>query len=154
KEAKRLAHHLRLQGKEIELPRQEAEAPRPPAEPAAPELPVLLSPVDTEGHRALLWTRALTGRGVEVARLVIDDERVLDFELWESSRKKLRGLVKELTQGRARLAELPRDEVRRAIDRVRFAMETSGGAPAGFATWALAALGPVPATRPAPLEPL
>lgn len=154
KEARRLAHHLRQQGKEIELPRPETEPAPTPAAPTEPDLPVLLSPIDSEGHRALLWTRPITGRGVEIARLVIDEERVLDFDVWESSRKKLRELVKELTEGRARMRVLPRAEVQRALDRVRHAMETSGGAPAGFATWALAALGAVPPQRPEPIEPL
>lgn len=154
KEAKRLAHQLRLQGKEVELPEPEAAAVPAPAPRPAAEPPVLLSPIDSEGHRAMVWTRTIPGRGVEIARLVIDDAKVLDFETWESSRKKLRTLLQELTEGRSRLVEIPRDEGKRQLDRVRFAMTEGGGAPASFATWALQALGPVPTERPDPLAPV
>lgn len=150
KEARRLAHQLRLQGKEVELPEPKAETPRPVAAPPAPEPPVLLSPIDSEGHRALVWTRVLPGRGVEIARLVLGDRQVLDFEAWESSRKRLRALVEELTQGRSRLVKVPREEGKRQLDRVRHAMDDG---PPAFSTWAVQALGPVPAERPGPLAP-
>lgn len=152
KEAKRIAHQLRLQGREIALPRQEAP-PAPVADAQAPDPPILLSPIDSEGQRAMVWTRTLPGRGVEIARLVLDDTRVLDFEAWESSRKKLRGLVQELTEGQGGLVRLPREEGRQALDRVRFSMARGGGAPASFATWAQQALGPVPEAAPPPLAP-
>lgn len=154
KEARRLAHQLRSRGVTVELPERPAPLPPAPAPREEPELPVLLSPIDSEGHRAMLWVRNLPGRGVEVARLVLDDERVTDFEVWESSRKRLRAFLAELEEGRLRLLEIPREEGRRVLDRVRVAMARSGGAPAAFSTWAMQALGEVPEDPPGALAPV
>lgn len=154
KEARRLVHQLRTRGLTVELPSRPAPPPPAPAPREEPELPVLLSPIDSEGHRAMLWVRNVPGRGVEVARLILDDRRVSDFEVWESSRKRLKAFLAELDEGRLRLVEIPREEGRRILDRVRVSMARSGGAPAAFSTWALQALGEVPEHAPEPPAPV
>ena len=155
KEARRLARLLQSRGEKVELPPAPATEPPPTPAPSREEapLPVFLSPIDSEGHRAMLWVRNLPGRGVEVARLIFDDRRVVDFETWESSRKRLRAFLAELQQGRLRLVEVPREEGRRVLDRVRLRMMRHGGGVGEFLTWAMQALGAAPTEAPEPLAP-
>src|SRR5690606_34246003 len=156
KEARRLARLLQSRGEKVELPPPPSSEPSPAVAPSREEasLPVLLSPIDSEGHRAMLSVRNLPGRGVAVARLVFDDRRVDDFETWESSRKRLRAFLGELQQGRLRLTEIPREEARRVLDRVRVRMMRHGGGSPDFATWAMHALGAAPAHMPESLSPV
>jgi hypothetical protein len=153
KEAKRVAHHLRVQGREVALPAKPPPAPAP-APPAEPELPVFLSVADPAGQRLLVWSRPLAGRGVEVAEIVASDQGVVYLRLGDMPRKKLRELARGLPQGQAPVVALPREEVRRVLDRVRHAIRAGGRCPPEFPSWALQAVGPLPEAPPAPLRPV
>ncbi len=155
REAKRIAHNLKLKGVAIELPQKAAEAPRPAAAPESTEPPVFLSSLDTNGERAVFWTRNLPGRGIELAQVVVSDERgIVDLLLGELSRKRFRELVEELPRkGGVTIREVSRGDARVALDRARCAARTSGNVPANFPAWAAQVLGPAPAEAPPPLAP-
>lgn len=154
KEAKRVAHHLRTQGRAVELPAEAEPPPRPAPVAAEPELPVFLSVADPAGRRVLLWTRPLAGRGVELAEVVIGDEGVADLRLGDVSRRRLRELLRDLPARQVPLVPLPRDEARRLLDRIRVLVREGGRCPPEFPSWALQAVGPLPAEAPEPLRPL
>jgi len=156
REAKRVAHALKQQGVTLELPGKPAEAPRPAPEPqAAPEPPVFLSSLDGHGERAVFWTRSLPGRGVELAQVVVSDDRgILDFLVAELSRKRFRELADDLPRrGEVTIREVGRDEAARAIARARVAARAGGECPGTFPAWAAQVLGPVPPDAPPPLSP-
>ncbi|HWV37001.1 MAG TPA: hypothetical protein VN033_00825 [Vulgatibacter sp.] len=156
REAKRLAHALKLQGVELELPSKAAAPPRPAPEPApAAEPPAFLSSLDGHGERAVFWTRLLPGRGVELAQVIVSDERgILDFLVAELSRKRFRELADEFPRrGEVTIREVSREEAARAIDRARVAARDGGECPGTFPAWAAQVLGPVPPEAPPPLAP-
>jgi hypothetical protein len=154
KEARRIAHHLRLRGIDVGAPPKPAPPP-PPAEPAPVELPTLLSSIDSHGERVAFWTRVLPGRGIEVAQIVLSDQRgVVSLSLAELSRRRFRELCEELVhEGPVTIVEASRDAVRRAIDRARMLGRERGELPSSFAPWAAQVFGPVPAAAPPPLGP-
>jgi hypothetical protein len=155
REAKRIAHNLKHKGVAIALPQKAAEPPRaaPSAESAEP--PVFLSSLDANGERAVFWTRSLPGRGIELAQVVVSDERgILDLLLGELSRKRFRELVEELPRkGGVTIREVPRSDALVVLHRARCAARETGQVPANFPAWAAQVLGPAPAEAPAPLAP-
>lgn len=153
KEAKRLAHHLRLRGVEVELPEKEGEAPRAEAPLPSPELPVLLSLIDPEGTRRMFWTENVPGRGVELADLWCGDDEVRAFSSTLVSRKQLRSLVSEIPKDKPTFFLLGREEGKRYLDRLRVSVRKGARSPPEFPAWALHALGPIPEEPPAPLAP-
>lgn len=156
REAKRLAHALRQRGVELELPSKPAEAPRPAAEPPpSMEPPVFLSSLDGHGERAVFWTRNLPGRGVELAQVIVSDDRgILDFLLADLSRKRFRELADELPRrGEVTIREVPRAEAAQVLARARVAAREGGECPGTFPAWAAQVLGPVPPEAPPPLAP-
>lgn len=156
REAKRIAHNLKLKGVELALPQRQPEPVRPAVEPAAAaEPPVFLSSLDANGERAVFWTRNVPGRGIELAQLVVSDERgIVDLLLGELSRKRFRELVEELPRkGGVTIREVSREDARTVIDRARWAARASGQVPAHFPAWAAQVLGPAPAEPPPPLGP-
>lgn len=156
REARRIAHNLKLKGVSVALPAKPAEAPRPaPATEAAAEPPVYLSSLDTFGERAVFWTRNLPGRGVELAQLVVSDDRgIIDLLIGEMSRKRFREMVEELPRrGAVTIREVSRADARTVLDRARVAAREGGEAPAHFPAWAAQVLGPAPTEAPAPLAP-
>lgn len=156
REARRIAHGLKLQGVELALPKKQPEAPRPAPEPApTSEPPVFLSSLDANGERAVFWTRNLPGRGVELAQVVVSDERgIVDLLLGELSRKRFRELLEELPRrGAVTIVEASRADAKAVIDRARVAARDGGRAPAHFPAWAAQVFGPIPAEAPPPLAP-
>ncbi len=156
REAKRLAHNLKLRGVEVALPAKPEPAPAPaPPPPAAAEPPVFVSSVDARGERAVFWTRALPGRGIEVAQLVLSDVRgVVACSIGELGKKRFRELCEELPRtGSLTIVEVPREAARALVDAARVVGRASGELPAGFATWAPQVLGPTPAEAPPPPSP-
>lgn len=157
REAKRLAHALKQQGVSLELPGKPAPLAKPaPEAPASTEPPVFLSSLDGVGERAVFWTRNLPGRGVELAQVVVSDDRgVLDFLVADLSRKRFRELADDLPRrGEVTIREVSRDEAARAIDRARVAAREGGECPGTFPAWAAQVLGPVPGHAPPPLAPV
>ncbi|WP_373045886.1 hypothetical protein [Vulgatibacter sp.] len=155
REAKRIAHNLKQKGVEIALPTKAVEQPRPAAEAPVAEPPVFLSSLDGNGERAVFWTRNLPGRGIELAQLVISDERgIVDLLLGELSRKRFRELVDELPRrGGVTIREVSRGDARQVLDRARVAARETGNVPAHYPAWAAQVLGPAPASAPPPLAP-
>lgn len=156
KEAKRLAHALKLRGIELELPTKQAQEPQQAPEPqAAAEPPIFLSNLDAFGERAIFWSRNLPGRGIELAQLVVSDERgVLDFLVADLSRKRFRELIDELpTKGGVTIQTYDRDEALAVIQRARVAAREGGECPTSFPAWAAQLFGPIPAEAPGPLSP-
>ncbi|HEY0839885.1 MAG TPA: hypothetical protein VGD74_06845 [Vulgatibacter sp.] len=157
REAKRLAHALKQQGVSLALPGKPAAQPKPVAEaPASAEPPVFLSSLDGQGERAVFWTRNLPGRGVELAQVVVSDDRgILDFLVADLSRKRFRELADDLPRrGEVTIREVRRDQAARAIDRARVAAREGGECPGTFPAWAAQVLGPVPGEAPPPLSPV
>lgn len=154
KEARRLAHLLRLRGFDVGAPARTTPAP-PPVEPAPAELPTLLSSFDSHGERLAFWSRALPGHGIEVAQIVLSSvSGVASLSLGELSRKRFRELCEELRREEsATIVEVQRDRVRQAIDRARLLGREHGEMPASFIGWAAKVLGPAPAIAPPPLGP-
>jgi hypothetical protein len=154
KEARRIAHHLRLRGIAVEAPPKPAPPP-PPAEPAPAALPALLSSVDSRGERVAFFARPLPGRGVEVAQLVLSDLRgVISLSLAELSRKRFRELCEELAhEGPVTVVDVGQERVRQAIDRARLLGRDRGELPSNFTAWAAQVLGPPPAEPPPALAP-
>lgn len=157
REVKRIAHNLKLRGVELALPARPPEPQRPqqPEAPAA-EPPVFLSSLDANGERAVFWTRILPGRGIELAQLVVSDERgIVDLYVGELSRKRFREVLEELPRrGGVTIREVDRKEARVAIDRARVAARQGGECPPHFSAWAAQVLGPAPAEAPPPLAPI
>jgi hypothetical protein len=156
REARRIAHALEQRGVKVELPAKAREevAPRS-AEPApAADLPVFLSSLDPAGERAVFWSRALPGRGVELTQLLVGERGVMEMAEGEMSRRRFRELSRELPRrGVVTIVEVPRAVGRVVIDRARVAGRDGGEIPARFTPWAAQVLGPVPADAPPPLRP-
>lgn len=154
REAKRIAHNLQRKGVELGLPQKQAEATR--TEPGSQqEPPVFLSSLDSFGERAVFWTRSLPGRGIELAQLVVADDRgIIDLLLGEFSRKRFREMAEDLPRrGAVTIREVPRADVLVVLDRARVAAREGGQMPGHFPAWAAQVLGPTPAQAPSPLSP-
>lgn len=155
REAKRVAHNLKLKGVAVALPQKPAEPPRPAPAADAAEPPVFLTSLDASGERAVFWTRSLPGRGIELAQVVVSDERgIVDLVIAELSRKRFRELAEELPRkGGVTIREVRREDARVVLDRARCAAREIGQVPANFPAWAAQVLGPAPAQAPSPLAP-
>lgn len=153
REAKRLAFGLGRQGVEVALPQSEPAAPQPAAPVVvADPSPCFLGPVDGRGERVAIWTRSLSGRGLEVTHLWLSDRKgVVDCAIGEMSKKRFREWLESARAGDETLHELERETVRVAIDRARLVARDRAAPPAAFTSWAPQVLGPVPATPPAGL---
>ncbi|MCP3105559.1 hypothetical protein LZ198_42615, partial [Myxococcus sp. K15C18031901] len=83
-------------GVAVAQPAKPAPAPAPRAAPPPEALPALASVVTGRGERALVLGRAVKGGGIEVAQVLVSDERgVLQLHLDEKSRGTWRRLLKE-----------------------------------------------------------
>lgn len=152
REAKRLAFGLGRQGVEVALPVAEpVVAPAPVV--AVDPSPCFLGPIDGRGERVAIWTRSLSGRGLEVTHLWLSDRKgVVDCAIGEMSKKRFREWLESARAGDETLQELEREVVRVAIDRARLSVRDRGAPPASFTSWAPQVLGPAPSAPPAGLR--
>lgn len=155
REAKRIAHNLQRKGVALELPQKQAEMAARTEAGGQHEPPVFLSSLDSFGERAVFWTRSIPGRGIELAQLVVaDDKGVIDLMVGEFSRKRFREMAEDLPRrGAVTIREVSRDDARVVLDRARVAAREGGQMPAHFPAWAAQVLGPTPPMAPSPLAP-
>jgi hypothetical protein len=157
KEAKRALHILRTRGVTVpEPPRTPPPAPPPAAEPPPP---AYASVVDGHGERAFWISRAVPGKGIELAQAVVSDTLgLVDLQLGVLGRKEWRLFVKGLLERGATMgvAEVDLARATGSVAAARARNDASGQrVPEGADLW-LSRLGPAapppdPALRFPPL---
>ncbi|WP_242393722.1 hypothetical protein [Anaeromyxobacter oryzisoli] len=157
KEAKRGLHVLKTRGVAVPEPPRPA-APAPAAAPETP-LPAYASAIDGNGERAVWLSRALPGKGVEIAQAVVSDERgLIELQVGVLGRKDWRAFAKDVLGRGASMGvgEIDRGRAHALVAAARARNETTGQrVPDGADLW-LAQLGPAaplpdPASGFAPL---
>jgi hypothetical protein len=136
KTLRRVLHRLRSRGIDVpDAPRPAVVATLPPVDDALHEGRV--SALDPRGFRVVYLAVDHPGGGVRLFEAVIDELRgVLDFDVYNTGRSRIRKLFKEFEQaGARRAAQAPPDAVRALLARAVAAQPAARPLPRGFAEW-------------------
>lgn len=160
KEAKRGLHILKARG--VAVPEVALPAPPPPAAPPPePPLAAYATAIDDRGEQVVWLPRAVPGKGIEVAQVVVSDvEGVLDAQIGALGRKEWRQLAKDLLGKGAAMGvgEIDRGRAHALVAAARRRNDERGKPAPDAADRFLAHLGPAPALEDAsaalpPLSP-
>jgi hypothetical protein len=115
KAAKKALYRLRSLG--VPVPQKAESAPVAPASAAIDELPCTLSPITASGERALMLPKAMRGGSVQLAQLIVSDERgIVSLARGATSRSAYRRHLKEArSQSGVRAIDVPLAEAREIV---------------------------------------
>jgi hypothetical protein len=143
KEGKRELYLLRTRGVAVpEGPRPSVTAPAPTPE---PPVPCYASALDGRGERALWLGRSVPGKGIEVAQVVISDQKgITELHIGMMGRKEYRAFGRDVLArgGGMGVTELDRETAKSIVAAARALNDADRGPPpSGTDAW-LSRLGP------------